>query len=432
MKRMLLLLTFMGSLVITQAQETDYSGPNYTSLEKKLSKSDEAINDAKSNIKPKTWISRGEVFQDIYDVNVQFLRKDMTEIEAKLYFKSPLETKIDDKGRTILVYERINLIFKDGKLTDWEETKSITKDPLPQAFNSFQKALELDVEHKSNKAVSKAYDRLKGQFHNLGIYEFGRENYAGAFKAFEYARKIDTSKVYAKGINDTVIIYYTGFAAFNAKMPNEAMKYCTLARELNYKEPNLYIMLSKLYEDKGDSTASFKVLSEGYEKYPENSGVLFEIINYYLKKGEASKAIDYLKLAKEKDPTNYSLYFAQGTMYEKLKDVEKAKESYLKAIEIKPDYFDAYYNLGALFFNVAAEIFKSTTNIPMNETERYNAEVVKANENLKIAIPYFEKASEINPNDFYVWQNLQTLYTRVQDYDKAKIAKAKVEELRPK
>ena len=69
MRQVIIAAILLSSVSFANAQDPSapISGLNYGSLEKKLKKSDEAITDEKDKVNPKTWFSRGELFQDIHD-----------------------------------------------------------------------------------------------------------------------------------------------------------------------------------------------------------------------------------------------------------------------------------------------------------------------------------------------------------------------------
>ena len=105
-------------------------------------------------------------------------------------------------------------------------------------------------------------------------------------------------------------------------------------------------------------------------------------------------------------------------MYDKLQKVDQATESYLKAIEFRDDYFDAYYNLGALYYNKGVKQVDIANAIPSNQPLKYEEEKNKADLEFKKAIPYMEKAHELNPADKFTMESLKTLYYRLKMLDK--------------
>ena len=87
----------------------------------------------------------------------------------------------------------------------------------------------------------------------------------------------------------------------------------------------------------------------------------------------------------------------------------------------------AHYYLGAIYFNMGAEIMNKAKDILNNDL--YTKEKTKAEEKFKLALPYFEIAHEIEPKDTDVLTRLARLYARTGDDDKYKEIKAKLEAL---
>ena len=71
MKKLIVTLVIIPVAVIRMhAQEggTAVVLLNYNTVKKKVEKSNEEIQDPKKNIKPATWMKRGELFQDVFHV----------------------------------------------------------------------------------------------------------------------------------------------------------------------------------------------------------------------------------------------------------------------------------------------------------------------------------------------------------------------------
>jgi hypothetical protein len=69
MKRFFIILfAVFGFSVLSEAQELTPE-----SIERRLNRSDSRIEHDRRSQNPRTWVDRGIIFQDIYDVNIQFL-----------------------------------------------------------------------------------------------------------------------------------------------------------------------------------------------------------------------------------------------------------------------------------------------------------------------------------------------------------------------
>jgi len=430
MRQLIIISIFLlTGFLISHAQEVSTPTLNYDALERKLEKSDEQIKDEKKSINAKTWFKRGELLQDINDVNTEFVRLGMGKTEAELLLNQPNEVRtIEEEGtkKEMYVYDRINLIFENDALVNWEETEVIHPNPLPEAFEAYKKVLELDDQGKYDSRIKDNLERLKRQFEEKAVMGFNKKDYDMSVKAFENIVKISDTRVYEEQI-DTIIIYNAALAARNAGDHEKAIEYFKKAIDLGYGGSDAYYLLKTEYITVNDSNAAIKTLEEGYKNYPDTTLLLIEIVNYYLTSGDSEKGLQYLELAQQQEANNPDIYFAQGTLFEKVGDKEKAMEMYNKAIEINPEYFNAYFNKGALYYNNAVEMYEEANKI--EELEAYNKAKAKADEELKKAIAPLEKAYEINPEERATLETLQTIYYRLQMTDKYEEVKKKLSEM---
>ncbi|HQU40485.1 MAG TPA: tetratricopeptide repeat protein, partial [Chitinophagales bacterium] len=116
------------------------------------------------------------------------------------------------------------------------------------------------------------------------------------------------------------------------------------------------------------------------------------------------------------DREKYNAYFSE------------AVGAYRKAIDINPGNFDNYLNLGALYYNTAIEINKKMINLPLDADKEYAELESRRNELYKEALPYFEKALEIDPENIPTMQALKEIYAKTNNFEKMKEIKAKLGE----
>ena len=99
---------------------------------------------------------------------------------------------------------------------------------------------------------------------------------------------------------------------------------------------------------------------------------------------------------------------------------EEAEKYYTKATQANPKFFEAFYNIGAIYVNQAAELQKEANDLPLDKVDEYNKLIEKANEELTYALPYLEKAHEINKTDKVTINALKEAYVRLKMNDKLK------------
>ena len=302
-----------------------------------------------------------------------------------------------------------------------ENYKKLSADPLTVAYDSYMKALQLDDKDRFSKSVKIKLTLLIGDLTNQAVAGFNEEAYEKAMKSFEQIMAIEQTPVYKAdepNAVDTVIIFNAGLAAYNAKQYDKAIEYYKQAAKYKYNGAKTYSLIANSYFQKKDTVGALQVLQDGLKEYSDNGILLVEVINVYLNANKIDAAMKYLDIAIAQDPKNASYFFAQGTLYDKLQKPEEAANSYLKAIEYKEDYFDAYYNLGALYYNKGVKQVDVANLVPSSQPDKYEEEKNKADIEFKKAIPYMEKAHEINPTDKFTLESLKTLYYRLKMLDK--------------
>ena len=426
MKRLSLVMILVVCVIYANAQTVaPASLINYKALEKKLEKSNEDIENPKKNTEVKTWYSRGELLLEIYNINLQYLRKGMTENEVKIMFGQPEKTQSRTVGQQTFedyVYDHVTITLENGNVTSWEETDKIDENPLPKADKALRKANELDVDHKYDDKIKESLAKLKQYYENEGINAYNAKNYKKSFDNFDNILKIDELPL-MKGIIDTMTYYNAGRAAKENGDCETAIKMFKKTLELNYDDPFIYIFENECYNDLGDSVQAVEILKTGFKIHPDNQAILIALINYYLAKGESQDALDYLALAKQEDPTNKSFLFAEGTIYDKLGRSNDAIASYKACLDIDSTYYNALFNLGVVYYNKAVKIISDAQTIEDNRA--YNDSLEVAVQEFKNAIPYMESAKENATDDTQrcdALSTLKTLYYRIKDNEKMQAA----------
>jgi tetratricopeptide (TPR) repeat protein len=296
------------------------------------------------------------------------------------------------------------------------KVKNLVDEPLKKAWESYQKAIQLDEKKKVQKTIEIYLPMLNADFINAAVEEFKKQEFKSAMEYFDYALKVGEDPVF-NGAIDTSILYNAGLSAYNGKIWNKAIEYLTKAKDMGYGGGAAYVLLKNAYLEKGDTLTGLKVLQEGFQKYPTDKAVIFELINYYLLVEDNSQAaIDYINKAMSQDPENASLYFAKGLALDKLGKHEEAIAAYKLSIEKDPKYLNAYYNLGAMIFNDGVTKFNKCNEIMDND--KFKECVAKADEIFKESLPYLEKAHELDPKEINTLETLKVLYYRLHMYDK--------------
>jgi tetratricopeptide (TPR) repeat protein len=301
---------------------------------------------------------------------------------------------------------------KDPKFT------SLYADPLAEAYTNYEKAMELDPKGTIKKKIitGTIYNILAVDFYNQGGTRFEAKDYTGALKSFESQIKITESELYAGAI-DTGMYYNAGLAAVNSSKYEEAIKYFQKCADMKYMGVSPYFQMSETYMALGDTAKAETTLQGLQGKFPNDKGVVLQLIDLYIKSNKNAEAQKYIQVAKADDPGNYSLYYAAGIIYLNENKYDEAIPELTKSIELKGDLYDTQYGLGAAYINKAADMFKKANDII--DVKEYTKAIDEANAVYAKALPYIEKAHELKPEDTFAMQNLMELYYRLKAKDPA-------------
>ena len=215
---------------------------------------------------------------------------------------------------------------------------------------------------------------------------------------------------------------------------------------MKYEKAAIYEALYKVKAEE-DIDAAYKYIEEGRKLFPDDVSLLFAEINHFLRINKLNELIEKLELAIAKEPDNVSLYSTMGNVYDNLYQKEaqegnaeksqeyfdKALSYYKQATEKDPTYSDAVYSMGALYYNKAAAMTLELNKL----AEDYSKEGLKKYEKLKDqifsefdeALPYFQKAEALNPNDMNTLIALKEIYARKDDLEKSNVFKERLDKV---
>ncbi|HHM21179.1 MAG TPA: tetratricopeptide repeat protein [Bacteroidetes bacterium] len=315
------------------------------------------------------------------------------------------------------------------------------------AAESFEKALSVAKKKYEIKDALKGLKEAGNKLNQIGNYQINVKDYAGAYKSLKKVYDINNT-LKEKG-SETVIDdselknqkYVMAYCADASNQSDEARRWFKELYEEGTDEPSVYAKYFNILLAEKDDNA-LKVLEEGRTKFPDNTEILFAEINYYINLGDLEKLKSILQKAIEAEPNNPSVRTALGNVYMNLFTEEYAKNGdselandYFKksldyfnqAIELDAKQFDALYSIGSLYYNKAVEIIKVANDLPLNEAKKYDELSKQANELMETALPYFQKAESINPNDNNTLIALSEIYARKNDFEKSKEFKKRLE-----
>jgi len=117
------------------------------------------------------------------------------------------------------------------------------------------------------------------------------------------------------------------------------------ALKLEAKEPNLYLIAIKAYQDAANHPAALKVAAAFAERYPDSPRAAFEYGFELYRNGRPAEGLPYLRKAIASGIDYEEPYFFYGEVLAGERRFEDSLEPFRKAIEIKRDYIAAWIGL---------------------------------------------------------------------------------------
>lgn len=375
------------------------------------------------------------IYSNFYKAMVPILElnaamaKNPNDIQAVAKNLSPANINVLATGlNDVLVYEK-----KSGKsvyTTDIKETIMSFKPMMVQYGFGLNQASKFREAGLVFNAIYNLDKSDPSNLYNASILAMQAQDYDNALKYYEELKAINYS---GEGVNYIAVNKANGqeesFAS-DADRKN-AIKIGTHEKPRDEKIPSKRGEIFKNYAsillEKGRIEDAKKALSDAKALNPDDTDLILAEANLYY---EAKDLATYKKLITEviaKKPNDPDLYFNLGVVSTNSGEIEEAKKYYEKAIAINPKYFNAYNNLGAIYLSEDTAVVKEMSALGTSEKDNKRYDVLKAKRQkyYNAAIPYFEKALEIEPSNESVKGILLNAYQLLEQDAKYKALKAK-------
>ncbi len=319
--------------------------------------------------------------------------------------------KTADWHRTFLVKGLLcQKAFEAGFEKEDKKKTNLYPDQLYVAYDSYEKALELDSRNRIHSSVETQYYELANSFQKLGKRYYLRREYNQALKAFELALLVGRSPLISIKV-DTGLIYNTAMAAYESRNWEKAVIYLTGLDSDSYS-PETSLLLQKAYLASGDSISGEIVLKEGVEKYDYNQSIVLQLVDLYVASSRWKEAFVLIDSSIMHQPENHYFPWTRGLLHQNQEQYEPAIEDLLHASKLAPEEITIFYNLGICYYNMGVEIDKKALRIRNNM--EYHSVRAEARINFEEAVVWFEKAYEANPVHQPTIEKLYQLYSRLE------------------
>jgi tetratricopeptide (TPR) repeat protein len=340
--------------------------------------------------------------------------------EARTKIKGALENvETKDDAKTWYTAGQIESLQFDSENTKQmlgqKPNEDVMYNSLDKIFPYFEKAYTLDIQPDAKGKVKPKYVKdmkaiLKANlpyYINGGAYFFEKREYRKCYDFFSNYILISDSKLLKDGEKEGEVApidsnyiyanYYAAIASSQLKDPQTAIEAMARASKVDFKRNEMLQYLAEEYKNSGDTVNFEKTLNDGLAIYPGEEYFLLNLINIFINSGRNEKAIEYINTAIKNNPDNAQLLDVAGRIYEtSLKDYSKAEEYFKRSIDIDGNNAETLSNLGRVYFNQAVTQLDNANNI--SDVKKYNEEKEKAKELFRKALPYFEKAFELDTN----------------------------------
>ena len=228
------------------------------------------------------------------------------------------------------------------------------------------------IKTKYSKEIIGALTSHMGDIANAGNVYLQASNWEKAAASFgNYANIASSAFAIANGVaapDSTLsqVRFFEGYSLYQIQKFAEAYDAFSKARKLGYTDNNI---------------VDFQTSS------------LANMVQGMLDKNEYDKAFAFIDNALSADPKNGTLHDIKGFTVELKDGVDAALPFYRKATEVDPNYANAFFDVGRCLYLQAQKIIDDNPSATNKEL------VPKIKPIYDEAIPFLEKASQLNPDD---------------------------------
>ena len=252
-----------------------------------------------------------------------------------------------------------------------------------------------------------------------GIYLNEQRDFEGAYKAFKKHIEIpeldmmQNEKIQKEMPRDSIYTqykYYAAIFAVQAQLHEQAIAVLEELKDGDYEAVSVNQFLYQEYVELKDTVKFVATLQDAIARFPQESWFLQNLINYYIFSGQEQAAIDYLAQAIEREPNVAQYHHIKGNLDENQGNYEAALVDFDNALKLDPTLADAMAGKGRVYYNQAVKLNEAAAMI--SDNKEYKKALEEMNQVFRKALPFFEKAHEMAPEDRTYMQILKGLYYR--------------------
>ena len=411
---------------------------NQQMLLDKIASADAAVKDAKKGAKATTWISRGDAYYNaaITPTKDLFTGVDYPVVEVAMGLP---ESKTDgvvinNNTFTEMVYPWVKIYVANNKVITWIQTKQVKDgDLIMTALESYKKAYEMDP--KQGKKIDVCLKRLMNYLSMSGNADQDAARWGNAAENYYNAYLVQEHPAFVDAKNAS-FLYFAGYLWVldgNVNKKQDSYKKAVealnkaLAAGFTDEKGDIYHFLYHAYNGQTDSAVreanmqrAKQLLMEGLSKFPSNDNIIAALIDIYTSGsnvGDPTELIDMIDAALKRDPKNRDMWFGRGKVFYNLKNYDESIVSFKKVIELEPTNAQATFFIGYFYIGKGDAMSEEINKRDYKSSAEWKADSEKVTAIYKEALPYLEKAHELNPKDFSTVETLKILTFRLREED---------------
>jgi tetratricopeptide (TPR) repeat protein len=195
------------------------------------------------------------------------------------------------------------------------------------------------------------------------------------------------------------------------------------------KRGEIYKNIALILMQKNKTEEAKAAYAEAIKENPDDTSLLVGEANLYLQLKDNDTYKSKVAAILAKNPNNVELIYNMGVVALEGHQPAEAEGYFKKVLEIDPKYANAYMNLAAIKLEGDEKVVAEMNKLGTSEKDNKRYEVLKKQRvtTFTSAMPYLEKALELDPNNEPVIDNLLSVYNflELNDTEKYKTLKAK-------
>lgn len=383
--------------------------------------------------------------QGLIDTTTPYIGNAKPEEQAEFYYyKGNYELQQALKANSVQALTKAVESFNRLKSAEENAKRKTFSDKLDRevlpvfSATAFQKGVEMEGKKRYREAsqIFKAMYDLDKDPNNLYYAASTAVSAPDYNTALEYYQELLDMNYTGEGIYYTAINKKTGKRESfgdNKTLMNASVKSGEYAEPKQEKsesrKPQILKNMVLIYTEVGQTERASKLLADARKESPKDIDLIITEANFHIQNNNMEKAESLISEAVSIDPDNYELIYTLGRINAQADKTDAAKDLYERVLQINPKYTEVHISLGELMLKDEDKYItqmNAITGFSSAELKKYDDLKKQRDEMYRKAIPHFEKALTIEPENQRAISYLVGLYGALDMTDKQQIYQAKL------